>query len=46
MANAYNPTIWETEAGGWKVPGQPGLHSETLSLKNQGKTITSKHQKR
>jgi hypothetical protein len=32
---AYNPSTWEIEAGGFHVWGQPGLHSETLSQKNQ-----------
>jgi hypothetical protein len=43
VAHAFNPSTWETEAGGflsskpaWStewVAGQPGLHRETLSLK-------------
>jgi hypothetical protein len=41
VAHAYNPSTWEAEAGrflslrpAWStewVPGQPGLHRETLS---------------
>jgi hypothetical protein len=41
VAHAFNPSTWEAEAGGflssrpaWStelVPGQPGLHRETLS---------------
>jgi hypothetical protein len=27
----FNPSIWEVEARGLRVQGQPGLHSETLS---------------
>jgi hypothetical protein len=29
---ASNPSVWEAEAGESPVQGQPGLHSETLSL--------------
>ena len=41
VAHAFNPSIWEAEAGGSQsVPGQPGLlHRETLSQK-QNKTTT------
>jgi hypothetical protein len=45
VAHAFNPSTWEPEAGGflssrpaWStewVPGQPGLHRETLSWKKQ-----------
>ena len=41
VAHAFNPSTWEAEAGGFlnsrpawsteRVPGQPGLHRETLS---------------
>jgi hypothetical protein len=44
---AFNPSTWEAEAGeflssrpAWStecVPGQPGLHRETLSQKNKNK---------
>jgi hypothetical protein len=45
VAHAFNPSTWEAEAGrflssspAWStklVPGQPGLHRETLSQKNK-----------
>jgi hypothetical protein len=45
---AFNSSTWEAEAGGFlrsrpawstkRVPGQPGLHRETLSLKNKKQT--------
>jgi hypothetical protein len=45
VAHAFNPSTWETEAGiflssrpAWStewVPGQPGLHRETLSQKKK-----------
>jgi hypothetical protein len=31
VAHIYCPSTWEVEAGGCQVPGQPGLHSETVS---------------
>jgi hypothetical protein len=31
VAHACNSSIWEAEAGGLKVQGQPGLHSKSLS---------------
>jgi hypothetical protein len=47
VAHAFNPNTWEAEAGvflslrpAWStkwVPGQPGLHRETLSWKNKTK---------
>jgi hypothetical protein len=37
MVHAYNPSMWETEAGGSWVQGQLGLHSETLSQKKKRK---------
>jgi hypothetical protein len=47
VAHAFNPSIWEAEAGGflssrlaWStkwVPGQPRRHKETLSRKNKNK---------
>jgi hypothetical protein len=47
VAHAFNPSTWEAEAGGflssrpaWStewVPGQPGLHRETLSRKTKKK---------
>jgi hypothetical protein len=43
VAHTFNPSTWEAEAGGFpssrpawskkSVPGQPGLHRETLSQK-------------
>jgi hypothetical protein len=48
VANAFNPSTLEAEAGGflssrpaWStdwVPGQPGLHRETLFRKTKNKT--------
>jgi hypothetical protein len=45
VAHAFNPSTWEAEAGeslssrpAWStegVPGQSGLHRETLSQKNK-----------
>jgi hypothetical protein len=45
VVHAFNPSTWEAEAGGflslrpvWStkwVPGQPGLHRETLSQKTK-----------
>jgi hypothetical protein len=47
VANAFNPSTWEAEAGGflssrsaWStewVPEQPGLHRDTLSRKTKNK---------
>jgi hypothetical protein len=57
VAHTFNPSTWEAEAGGflssrpaWStkwVPGQPGLHRETLSrkTKNQNQTKTNKRKK-
>jgi hypothetical protein len=49
VAQAFNPSTWEAEAGrflssrpAWStvgVPGQPGLHRETLSQKSKYKKI-------
>jgi hypothetical protein len=30
-----NPSTREAETSGWRVPGQPGLHSETLYQKKK-----------
>jgi hypothetical protein len=48
VAHAFNPSTWEAEAGGFlssrpawstkRVPGQPGLHRETLSQKKTKET--------
>jgi hypothetical protein len=45
VAHSFNPSTWEAEAGrflssrpAWsteRVPGQPGLHRETLSQENK-----------
>jgi hypothetical protein len=35
VMQVYNPSIQEAEAGRAKVQGQPGLHSDTLSLKTK-----------
>jgi hypothetical protein len=47
VAHAFNPSTWEAEAGeflssrpAWstkRIPGQPGLHRETLSRKTKKK---------
>jgi hypothetical protein len=52
VAHTFNPSTREGEAGGflssrpaWStkwVPGQPGLHRETLSQKNQNKQTNKK----
>jgi hypothetical protein len=34
VTNACNSSTQEAKAGGLRVQGQPGLHSETLSQKN------------
>jgi hypothetical protein len=33
VVHIYNPSTQETEAGGWKIQGQPGLHNKTLPQK-------------
>jgi hypothetical protein len=53
VAQAFNPSTQEAEAGeflssrlAWStkwVPGQPGLHRETLSRKNKNKTKQKKN---
>jgi hypothetical protein len=35
IGSLYSPSTWEGEAGGQRVQGQPGLHSETLSQKKK-----------
>jgi hypothetical protein len=55
VAHAFNPSTWEAEAGRflssrppWStewVPGQPGLHRETLSQKNKTKQNKTKQNK-
>jgi hypothetical protein len=39
VANTCDPSIWETEAGGWEIQGQPELHGETLLQKTKNKQI-------
>jgi hypothetical protein len=56
VVHAFNPSTWEAEAGGFlssrpawsteRVPGQPGLHRETLSQKTKQKTKQKKKEKR
>jgi hypothetical protein len=56
VAHTFNPSTWEAEAGGflssrpaWStewVPGQPGLHRETLSPPKKTKTKQSKKKKK
>jgi hypothetical protein len=56
VAHAFNPSTWEAEAGeflssrpAWStkwVPGQPGLHRETLSLEKPKKKKKKKKRKR
>jgi hypothetical protein len=53
VAHAFNPSTWEAEASGflssrpaWStkwVPGQPGLHRETLSRKKKKKEKKEKN---
>jgi hypothetical protein len=55
VAHAFNLSTWEAEAGGflsWRpawstewVPGQPGLHRETLSWKKEKKQQQQKTNK-
>jgi hypothetical protein len=35
VVNTYSPSTQETEAGGWRVEGEPGLHIKTLSQNKQ-----------
>jgi hypothetical protein len=56
VAHAFNPSTWEAEAGGflssrpaWStewVPGQPGLHRETLSRKTNQPTKKNQKEKK
>ena len=55
VAHTFNPSTWEAEADGslsarpaWfidQVPGQLGLHRETLTLKTKQKSSKNKLQK-
>jgi hypothetical protein len=42
MVYTYNPSTQEAEARRLQVPGQPGLHSKTLSQKTGAKTKQNK----
>jgi hypothetical protein len=56
LAHTFNPGTWETEAGGflrsrpaWStewVPGQPGLHRETLSRKKKNQQYSLQEEKK
>jgi hypothetical protein len=56
VVHVFNPSAWEAEAGGflssrpaWStewVPGQPGLHSETLSQKTNKQTNKQQQQQK
>jgi hypothetical protein len=56
VAHAFNPSTWEAEAVGFlssrpawsteQVPGQPGLHRETLSRKTKKQTKKKKNRQR
>jgi hypothetical protein len=56
VLHAFNPSTWEAEAGGflssrpaWStewVPGQPGLHRETLSQKEKRREEKRREEKR
>jgi hypothetical protein len=56
VVHAFNPSTWEAEAGGflnsrtaWStelVPGQPGLHRETLSRKTKTKQNNKKQKQK
>jgi hypothetical protein len=35
VADAYNPSTRDADTGGFRVQGQPGLHSKTVSLKKR-----------
>jgi hypothetical protein len=37
VVHACNPSNREAEAGGYRVPGQSGVHSKTLSQKKEKK---------
>jgi hypothetical protein len=55
MAHAFNPSTWEADTGrflssrpAWsteRVPGQPGLHRETLSRKTKNIQNKTKQKK-
>jgi hypothetical protein len=35
VLHTCNPSTWEAETGGFRVQGQPWLHSKTLSQKKK-----------
>jgi hypothetical protein len=39
VVHAFNPSTQKEEAGGWQIPGQPGLYREIPISKNQGMGI-------
>jgi hypothetical protein len=39
VVHTYNYSTWEEEAGGLRILGQLGIHSETLSQKMKQKKI-------
>jgi hypothetical protein len=43
VAHTCNPSTWEKETGGPQDPGQPGLHSETLSALSIPPHLTPPH---
>jgi hypothetical protein len=38
VVHSCNPSTWEAKAGGLRVPGQPGLQNDSLSLKKKKKS--------
>jgi hypothetical protein len=45
VAHTYSFNTWETEVGGWQVQSQPGVHSENLAKKKEGKERRKEEQK-
>jgi hypothetical protein len=43
VVHTCNPSTWEAEAGGFRAPGQPALHSKTLSQKEKQKVNQNKN---
>jgi hypothetical protein len=41
VSHDCNPSSWESEPGGLHIPGQPGLHSQTLSQKQTNENYKS-----
>jgi hypothetical protein len=53
VKHPFNPRIWEAEVGDWRpawsterVPGQPGLHRETLFQKVEQNQHKQKERKK